>query len=128
MSVLTDVVDFLDNNVSSVTKGSNLFIGELPAKPVNCAAVTSGTGQPPIRVASGKDQIHRTLLFVRVRDKKYNDGNELAVEILNGLQEADISGYLDVQLNQTYPNNLGQDSDGNYRFQFSFTIIYINVT
>jgi len=47
---------------------------------------------------------------------------------MDTLQEADISGYLDIEFNQSYPNNLGVDDNGNHRFQFSLVAKYINQT
>lgn len=131
MSVLTDLVDYLDANVASLTKGTNLFWSRMRAAsqtvPVIACFVTSAGGPPPITTMGNKHAMRFPIVDITLRHRSVTTGEALIREIQDLLQDANISGYLNVDPIMSEPTSAGPDEDGNFLWTLLYSIPYNSV-
>jgi hypothetical protein len=127
-----DVVDYLAAQIGALTKGTNLFIGRLPAKsaiiPSKCASVLPTGGTMPMGFADGSDTAETySSLQVRVRGepRDYQDARDLAKSVWDTLNYATVSGYIECRCEQSEPLYLGEDSAGHHEWTVNVELIHI---
>ena len=122
-----DIVDYIDANIASLTAGTNLFIG--PTRqvselfPSEAVFVLPTGGFAPDGFIGMDTQIWNFGIQVRVRWTKdfWRDGYELASEIRDLLHYSSISDSIDVRVNESEPNYIGEDSEGNPEWTINVT-------
>lgn len=127
MTPAADVIAFLNGKLSLVT-GTNLFEGGIrPATngiPRNAVFITETGGNPPIRVMSQINEIHRVFVFIRVRWSDYASGVAKTEAIRQELQAASIAGYLDFSALQSRATYVGLIEQGDHIWMLGYTITF----
>lgn len=123
-----DIVDYLNTNVAALTKGTNLFpttilpaVGQVP---INAVFAFGIGGAGPGRSMGEVSEFRTPIVNVRVRNASFNSGDIVTRAIMDALQAASISGYLDVVALDSEPLANGQDDDGRYLWTQSFLMRY----
>ena len=112
----------------ALTKGTDLFQGHLSGPnaniEVNSVFISSVGGPEPTRVMGLGTEIRTALLQIMLRWSKFAAGNIKAQAIQNVLQDAAISGYLDIKNTESSPLAIGQDDNGHYIFMMICSMTY----
>lgn len=117
-----DVVAHLNTTIGALTTDTNLFASKQQA-PVDgiphLAVFVLPTGGPaPEAYVDGGSGSERRYSAVQVTSRseprEYNAGKAFARVIRDALHHATIAGYLDVKVNETEPNYLGENDAGNH--------------
>lgn len=129
---VSGVVDFLDGEAGlSLTKGTNLWqghpIGPNSAVPTDAVFVSPAGGPPPQRFMGLTSEIRYTLIAIHLRWSKFGAGNLKAQAIQKALQDAAISGYLDIEAMESLPTYIGQDDNGHHLFMSIVRVVYEEV-
>lgn len=126
-----DVVDYLDTTLGTLTKGTNLFTGRMPAKSANipsqCVSVLLTGGTRPMGYADGSDTgEHYPSLQVRIRSepRSFAGGRTLAKSVWDALNWATISGYTEVRCEQAEPIHIGEDGAGHHEWTVNIELIH----
>ena len=125
MTLLTDIANYIDTN-TSLTLGTDLFIGTLPSTAENCVGIFQTGGVEP----SAYVKIKKPTLQVMVRNTNYETAQDLSYTIYDLLHQligrTAIGGttVLTVFALQE-PTEVGEDTTGralfttNYVFEIS---------
>jgi hypothetical protein len=121
-----DVADILASSGLSLTVGQNLFIGQEPTSPVNCATVYDTPGGPPQLTLDKTERWDEPAIQVRVRNANYLVGHALieAIKVaLHGLAHEEQGGamYELIKCDQD-PFLLDYDGNGRPRFVCNFSV------
>jgi hypothetical protein len=79
MSTVYEVGTYLGTNVSGLTLGTNLFLGDMPEDPDICATVYESTSAGPIMTGGGTGvpQMEQPNVMLHVRHTSYATGRSL---------------------------------------------------
>ena len=123
MSVSKDVVARLVTEGVG-TEDSSLFAH--PVEPGNQQSITipsvwafSDNSVPPERyLSSGRvvDWRHSVTVRIRAHQSKFHDGEAKSQEVMDVLEQANITGYYSVTIQEPY-RNVGKDGLGNHEWE-----------
>lgn len=126
-----DVVAFLAAQIESLnSSGSSQNIAassvRIPSSnvPKISVFVMDGPGAAPIRVMSQATEHRMPIVHVTVRHTKYQEGITLMQDIIDVMQGASISGYLDVASISSGPLQLPRDTESLHAWNNSFILTY----
>ena len=126
-----DLLNYLDAQTTTLTKGTNLFRGPVrahsTAMPIQSAFVNSFDGRPPDRVLGTATEIRHASVSVIVRSSGFDPGLTLAWTVYTKLQSASPStgnAYMDVRALQSNPNYLEQDKNLHHFWSLNFEVTY----
>jgi len=131
MGVLDDVGTFMAANVSdtTLTLGTNLFLGRLPDTPDTCVAIYETAGESPIDVfgADSAPPIENAGVMCHTRAAAYSDCQSLAVDIMKTLSKVinetlTSTYYYKVEPEQS-PFGLERDEQERMVFSCNFTAV-----
>ena len=131
MGVLDDVGTFMAANVSdtTLTLGTNLFLGRLPADPDTCVAIyeTAGTAPTDVFGADSAPPIENAGVMCHTRAAAYSDCQSLAVDIMKTLSKVinetlTSTYYYKVEPSQS-PFGLMRDDQERMLFSCNFTAV-----
>jgi len=127
-----DVATELNGAGISLTLGTNLFTGPLREvssfTPKNSVFVKGLPGGIPERTMGQSDEIRSPLVSVQVRNTSFNGGDTKVRDIQETLAGVTISGYLDVEAQQSEPLYIGQDNEGLHMWSMIYSLKYIDIT
>lgn len=90
-----DICIMLQEAISELRVGENLFSGKMPAKPDNCVAVLDIPSEMPVIYLDGAVKELFAGAQVRVRDVSYQKGWELINRVLfalHGINNVEVEG------------------------------------
>jgi hypothetical protein len=89
VSVVYEIGKYLSDNVSDLTLGTNLFLGDLPDQPDVSAAVFETTSVAPTMTfgGTGIPQMERPNVMVWVRHTSYSSGRAIAEKVWQKLSQ-----------------------------------------
>ncbi len=123
-----DMVDFLAAASLSFTKGTNAFMGPIREHsrqvPKNCLFVNNSPGSPPSRVMGDSVNFRNVVVDIRIRWNKFAAGDAKARAVMDALQGASISGYLDVGLVMSEPSPMQRDMNDLFIWQVLAFMFY----
>lgn len=131
MGLLDDVGTFMAANVSdtTLTLGTNLFLGRLPDTPDTCVAIYETTGTAPTDVfgADSAPPIENAGVMCHTRAAAYSDCQSLAVDIMKTLSKVinetlTSTYYYKVEPEQS-PFGLERDEQERMVFSCNFTAV-----
>jgi hypothetical protein len=131
MAVLGDLGTFMAANVTdtTLTLGTNLFLGRMPDAPDTCVALYETGGQPPTDVfgADSAPPIETAGVMCHTRATSYSACQSLAVDIMKTISKVineSLSGtaYYKVQASQS-PFALIRDDQDRMLFSCNFTAV-----
>ena len=131
MGVLDDVGTFMAANVSdtTLTLGTNLFLGRLPDTPDTCVAIYETAGTPPTDVfgADSAPPIENAGLMCHTRATAYSDCQSLAVDVMKTLSKVinetlTSTAYYKIEATQS-PFALDRDEQERMVFSCNFTAV-----
>ena len=131
MAVLGDLGTFMAANVTdtTLTLGTNLFLGRMPDSPDTCVAIYETAGQAPIDVfgADSAPPIESAGVMCHTRAAAYSDCQALAVDIMKTLSKVineSLSGtaYYKVEPIQS-PFAFDRDDQDRMLFSCNFTAV-----
>ena len=127
-----DLVDYLAGAGLGLTKGTNIFVGPVrdmtPQIPDNSVFVTTRGGRLPVRTMGLQEEVRSPLIFIRIRNKNYDTGYNLAKAIMTSLMSGGVAGYLDIEPMQSEPNFLQTDSKNRLMWDLSYLMKYGEVS
>ena len=116
-----DMVNFLAAQSLSLTKGTNLFIGAMQETsdyvPDDAVFVRGAPGSEPVRCMGDTVNFRKALVEILVRWDNFREGDDKSRLILNAIQGASISGYLDVMSPNSEPGPVSEDEQGLHVWQ-----------
>lgn len=122
-----DLVTFLAGAGLGFIKGTNLFQGDFRGPdtifPIEACFIGSLPGPESDRIMGRSKEIRYYVMTIRLRWSRFAAGNLKARAIQNELQDASISGYLDIVATQSQPNSLGESAEGHHLWSFGITMI-----
>ena len=125
---LSDMATFLAAAGLGLTKGTNLFWGTQRGVgggvPINAVFVIGGGGTEPERTMGRTLEIRHPFVIIRVRWSSNGAGDAKARAIQDALDNATISGYLDVRALNSEPQSIGQGTDGNHLWTMQYELVY----
>ena len=133
MAVLDDLGAFMVANVTdtSLTLGTNLFLGRMPTDPDTCVAIyeTGGTDPTDVFGSNSAPPIENAGVMCHTRAAAYSDCQSLAVDIMKTLSKVimkTLSKVINETLTSTYyykvepiQSPFGLDRDDQDRMVFS---------
>ena len=131
MALLGDVGTFLAANVTdtTLTLGTNLFLGRMPDSPDTCVAIYETGGNAPTDVFGGNTAppIENAGLMCHTRASSYSDCQSLAVDIMKTLTKVineTLTGttYYKIEANQS-PFGLERDEEERMIFSCNFMAV-----
>jgi hypothetical protein len=131
MGVLDDVGTFMAANVSdtTLTLGTNLFLGRMPDTPDTCVAIYETAGNAPDDVfgADSAPPIENAGLMCHTRAIAYSDCQSLAVDIMKTLSKVinetlTSTAYYKIEAEQS-PFALERDEQERMVFSCNFTAV-----
>ena len=98
MALLEDIGGYIDTN-TSLTLGTDLFLGLLPETPSNCVSIFENSGVAPLftQGSAGLPVLEKPQLQFIVRDASYSNGRSVAETLYRLLTQV---------FNQTINSNL----------------------
>lgn len=119
-----DVVTYLAAQIGALTANTNLFASKEQAAgdgvPHGAVfALASGGPAPEAYIEGGAGDERRwsgVQVMTRSEPREYDAGKTLARLVRDTLHHAAITGYIDVAVNETEPNYLGENEAGNHRW------------
>jgi hypothetical protein len=127
-----DIAEHIADNVSSLTEGENLFATHVqPAGPIipsQAVFVFTSGGLPPLAFnGEGGVALRRPRVIIRVRTEKddLDGGEDLANEVRDAVDFANISGYMDIVLDQHAPNFISNIDDPYPEWSIRLTAWYV---
>ncbi len=84
-SAANDVKDMLDSSDLALVFATNLFVGLEPATPDDCVTIFDTPGAPPIKTLTADVEYYYSSIQIRVRDRSYLAGCDLASDIVRVL-------------------------------------------
>lgn len=115
------MMDFLATQGLALTKGANLFAGPIREVstliPNQCIFVNNSAGAEPQRVMGDSASFRTVIVDIRVRWDKFGTGETKARAILDAIQGASISGYLDVTPMTSDPSPVQRDMNDLFIWQ-----------
>jgi len=131
MGMLEDLGGYLDEQLASLTLGTNLFYGLLPETVDNCVAIYENAGAPPNFTMGSNNlpTLERPQLQVIVRNTSYSTGRTLSDSIYRVFtaianQTINTNSYLRVE-SLGAPSVLERDSNRRVLFNFNFDVVRI---
>jgi hypothetical protein len=126
----SDVVDFLDTQLASLTKAVNLFRGpEVEARtaplviPVDAVFVAQTGGPAPMPyLGTGESENYPGLQIV-IRNNGYLAGQAIANDVLETLSQSDVPGYINCATLESRANYVGRRDDNNHRWTVNAELI-----
>lgn len=131
MALLGDVGTYLAANVTdtTLTLGTNLFLGRLPDSPDTCVGIYETGGNAPTDVFGGNTAppIENAGLMCHTRASSYSDCQSLAVDIMKTLTKVineALTGttYYKIEANQS-PFGLERDEQERMIFSCNFMVV-----
>lgn len=131
MALLGDVGTYLAANVTdtTLTLGTNLFLGRMPDSPATCVAIYETGGNAPINVFGGNTSppIENAGLMCHTRASSYSDCQSLAVDIMKTLTKVinetlTSTTYYKIEANQS-PFGLERDEEERMIFSCNFMVV-----
>ena len=114
----------LNSSGSSQNIGSGTIRAPSSNVPKISVFVMEGPGARPMRTM-GQVTEHRTpVVHVTVRHTKFEEGRGLMQDIIDSMQAASISGYLDVRSMSSAPLSLPREKEGLHLWNNSFELVY----
>lgn len=88
MALLADMLSYIDTQ-TSLTKGTDLFGGDMPPSPIQCVAVYESSSAPPIELMgpTNPPPLERPRIQVLVRAADYSTGRALADTVWRALSK-----------------------------------------
>lgn len=126
---IKDMVNFLHlDGTLSLTRGTNLYQGLVSGPdsqiPVNAVFVSSISSEQPQRVMGLGTEIRSAMVQIMLRWSRFGAGNTKAQAIQIILQDAAISGYLDIVGMESLPTHIGQDEGGHHLFMSIYKMVF----
>ena len=131
MGVLDDVGTYMAANVSdtTLTLGTNLFLGRLPDSPDTCVAIYATAGHAPTDVfgADSAPPIENVGVMCHTRATAYSDCQSLAVDVMKTLSKVinetlTSTAYYKIEATQS-PFALDRDEQERMVFSCNFTAV-----
>ncbi len=131
MALLTDIGTFLAANVTdtTLTLGTNLFLGRMPDSPDTCVAIYETGGNAPTDVfgADTAPPIENAGVMCHTRASSYSDCQSLAVDIMKTLTKVinetlTSTTYYKIEAVQS-PFGLERDEQERMIFSCNFTAV-----
>ena len=126
VDVQAKVLDYIENAGIGFTRGTNLFgpeIGPNNQIPVNALFSTTTGGPEPFRTMRS-NELRSPIINFMLRWSSYGEGRSKAIEVMNTLQGAEISGLLFVALTESEPDYVTRTEDGNHKWSFGVSVDY----
>jgi len=128
MNVDSDVVDFLDTNIDDLTKGTNLFQGDVLSIsdhiPTNAVFIQTLAGGAPERSMGEDSELRRPQVNIVIRWSTHAAGETLTREIQDTLQGATVTGYQDLIPLQSAPNTIERNQGGDRFWTLMYELVY----
>lgn len=120
MSTLDPPAIAVLNAISSaglgLTRGEDLFAGPLrPSRTLGCYVQSTG-GPPPQLMARGQTEIRTVQVQLWTRPDEYQQGEQLAEQILRALHRREIGGYYHTEVRESGPVPIGRDDNSRLGF------------
>jgi hypothetical protein len=111
MTLLTDITTYIDSN-TSLTAGTNLFIGTLPANVDNCVGIFQSGGVEPTTYLD----VIKPTIQVLVRNTNYETAQQLAYQIYDLLHQLYKITMGSTEIYTVFalqePTDIGEDETG----------------
>ncbi len=130
MTLIEEIMEYLEEEIAELEIGDNLVMGSLPSTPQKCAAIRPTGGFagdmkfaldiPTFQVTTRSDKDRRTgyTLAQEIYDVMHNFRHGRFVE--DGRWIVEVSGV------QSGPNAIGRDDNNRERYTCNFTVEYKN--
>lgn len=121
MTLLTDITTYIDSN-TSLTAGTNLFIGTLPANVDNCVGIFQSGGVEPTTYL---DVIKPTIQVI-VRNTNYETAQQLSYQIYDLLHQLYKITMGSTEIYTVFalqePTDIGEDETGRAVFTGNYVL------
>jgi len=121
MTILTDIANYINTN-TSLTLGTDLFIGTLPANVDNCVGIFQSGGIEPTTYLD----IIKPTIQVIVRNSNYETAQQLSYEVYDALHRlyAQAMGTTDIYtvFALQEPTDIGEDETGRAVFTGNYVL------
>jgi hypothetical protein len=121
MTLLTDITNYIDAQ-TTLTKGTDLFIGTLPANVDNCVGIFQSGGVEPTTYID----IIKPTIQVIVRNTNYETAQQLAYEVydlMHQIYNTTLGGtYLYTIFALQEPTDIGEDETGRAVFTGNYVL------
>ena len=121
MTLLTDITTYIDSN-TSLTAGTNLFIGTLPANVDNCVGIFQSGGVEPTTYL---DVIKPTIQVI-VRNTNYETAQQLSYQIYDLLHQLYKITMGNTEIYTVFalqePTDIGEDETGRAVFTGNYVL------
>ncbi len=111
MTLLTDITTYIDSN-TSLTAGTNLFIGTLPANVDNCVGIFQSGGVEPTTYLD----VIKPTIQVLVRNTNYETAQQLSYQIYDLLHQLYKITMGNTEIYTVFalqePTDIGEDETG----------------
>lgn len=130
MAILDDIGGYLDTQLTTLTLGTNFFLGKMPeVPPNNIAAIFENAGLQPLYTQGSVNlpAFERPELQVIVRNSSYTAGRALAesmYRVLTQIANQTINGTLYYRIEALHtPEVFDRDKSGLVLFTCNFTVM-----
>jgi hypothetical protein len=121
MTLLTDITTYIDSN-TSLTAGTNLFIGTLPANVDNCVGIFQSGGVEPTTYLD----VIKPTIQVLVRNTNYETAQQLAYQIYDLLHQLYKITMGSTEIYTVFalqePTDIGEDETGRAVFTGNYVL------
>jgi hypothetical protein len=121
MTLLTDIANYINSN-TSLTLGTDLFIGTLPANVDNCVGIFQSGGVEPTTYLD----IIKPTIQVLVRNTNYETAQQLSYEIYDSLHQLYAQTMGGTEIYTVFalqePTDIGEDETGRAVFTGNYVL------